>query len=93
MTGAEALAAVAASARHIAVGGGGLGLIGIVVLALLFGVDPSQLLNGADTGDDRVVIPRTTASPRADDASFQFARKIVGSAEDACGSRCCGRRA
>ncbi len=68
--------------RHIAVGGGGLGLVGIVVLALLFGVDPSQLLNGTDTGAGSPTYTQNDGSPRADDASFQFARKIVGSAED-----------
>ena len=68
--------------RHIAVGGGGLGLVGIVVLALLFGVDPSQLLNGTDTGGTTSSYTQNDGSPRADDTSFQFARKIVGSAED-----------
>jgi len=67
---------------HIA-GGGGLGLVGIVVLALLFGVDPGTLLNGADTaGGGSSSYTQNDGSPRADDASFQFARKIVGSAED-----------
>lgn len=64
---------------HLA-GGGGLGVVGIIVLALLFGVDPSQLLNGTDTGGSSYT--QNDGSPRGDDASFQFARKIVGSAED-----------
>ncbi|MEJ1970383.1 MAG: neutral zinc metallopeptidase [Rhizomicrobium sp.] len=67
---------------HIAVGGGGLGLVAIVVLSLLFGVDPSQLLNGTDTGGTPAQQTDGAAGPRADDAAFQFARKIVGSAED-----------
>lgn len=66
---------------HIA-GGGGLGLVGIVVLALLFGVDPGALLNGTDTGTSGSSYTQNDGTPRADDASFQFARKIVGSAED-----------
>ncbi len=36
--------------RTIAVGGGGLTLVIIVVAALLFGVDPIQLLSSVDTG-------------------------------------------
>ena len=70
---------------HIAMGGGGLGLIGVVIIAMLFGVDPSQLLNGTDQGGS----PSSQYSqgdqqqgPRADDPAFQFARRIVGSAED-----------
>lgn len=64
--------------RHIA--GGGIGVVVIALIAMFFGIDPSQLLSGSDTGDQTT---QTDASgPRADDADFQFARKIVGSAED-----------
>jgi len=65
---------------HIA-GGGGLGLIGIVVLSLLFGVDPGRLLSGGDNG---VPVAQQNGEPasRTDDAAYQFSRKIVGSAED-----------
>ena len=64
----------------IAVGGGGLGLVAVVIISLLFGVDPSRLLNG-----DPGVPPqqRTGESgSRADDPSFQFVRRVIGSAED-----------
>ena len=64
---------------HLAFGGGGLGLVGIVVISLLFGVDPNQLLSGGDNG---APTQQTPGGPRADDAAYQFARKIVGSAED-----------
>ncbi len=66
---------------HIAVGGGGLGLVGVIVISLLFGVDPSQLL---DSGQDMGGFDPGAASsgPRTDDAAYEFARKIVGSAED-----------
>jgi predicted metalloprotease len=67
---------------HLAVGGGGLGLVGIIILSLLFGVDPSQLLNGGDTGAPPTQYAQQQQGPRADDPSFQFARRIVGSAED-----------
>jgi len=63
---------------HIA-GGGGLGLVGIVVLSLLFGVDPSRLLNVGDTGGPQQNAP---SGSHVGDAAYQFSRKIVGSAED-----------
>lgn len=67
---------------HLAVGGGGLGLVGLVIISLLFGVDPSQLLNGTDRGGAPATQTTGQNGPRADDAEFQFARRIVGSAED-----------
>jgi predicted metalloprotease len=67
---------------HLAVGGGGLGLVGIVIISLLFGVDPSKLLNGTDQGGEPVQQSTGDNGPRADDPAFQFARRIVGSAED-----------
>jgi predicted metalloprotease len=67
---------------HLAVGGGGLGLVGLVIISLLFGVDPSQLLNGTDQGGAPATQTTEQNGPRADDAEFQFARRIVGSAED-----------
>ncbi len=62
-------------------GGGGLGLVAVVVLAMFFGVDPNQLLDGANTG---APVERTEggSGPRTDDAAYAFSRKIVGSAED-----------
>jgi len=65
---------------HI-MGGGGLGLVGLVIISMLFGVDPSKLLNSIDQG---APVQQTTGQngPRADDPAFQFARRIVGSAED-----------
>jgi len=55
---------------------GGLGLIALVVVALLLGVDPTQILSGGG--------PATTkpGQSRADDAAYEFSRKIIGSAED-----------
>jgi predicted metalloprotease len=58
-------------------GGGGLGLVVVLVLSLFFGVDPSQLLNGGP-----VPQTRQEAGPRGDDADYDFARRIIGSAED-----------
>ena len=67
--------------RHIAFGGGGLGLVGIVLVSLLFGVDPTQLLNGTNERAPTEATQGVTG-PRSDDAAYQFSRKIVGSAED-----------
>ena len=61
-------------------GGGGLGLVAVVVIAMFFGVDPNQLLSG-DSGAPTEQTAGGTG-PRTDDAAYQFSRKIVGSAED-----------
>lgn len=66
---------------HLAVGGGGLGLVAVVIISLLFGVNPAQLLNG-DSGGTPTEQTGGAGGPRSDDAAFQFGRKIVGSAED-----------
>jgi predicted metalloprotease len=61
------------------IGGGSLGVIGIALIAMLFGIDPSEILSGvSDTGSQQ----QTSTGPRADDKDFDFAKKIVGSAED-----------
>jgi hypothetical protein len=64
---------------RMAFGGGGLGLVAVLLLSLFFGVDPSQLLNG---GSDIQPQTRQESGPRADDADYDFARRVIGSAED-----------
>jgi predicted metalloprotease len=61
-------------------GGGGLGLVAVLAISLFFGVDPSQLLSGGGPGYQPQ--PRQESGPRADDADYEFARRIIGSAED-----------
>lgn len=61
-------------------GGGGLGLVAVIVLSLVFGVDPSQLLDGG--GPMPQPQTREQSGPRGDDAAFEFTRRIIGSAED-----------
>lgn len=63
-------------------GGGGLGLVAIVVLSLLFGVDPSALLNSGSGGGPMPMQQVQQTGPRNDDDAYRFARQIVGSAED-----------
>src|SRR5262249_12063353 len=63
-------------------GGGGFGFVILLILWLVFGLNPIQLLNG---GYDQTPAPygqSHAAGPRADDAAYAFARRIVGSAED-----------
>ena len=65
--------------RGIAVGGG-LGSVVLVVLALLFGVDPSVILSGGDPAG------RTEqaqgGAPAADDAGGRFVRRVLAETED-----------
>ncbi|HEX3674671.1 MAG TPA: neutral zinc metallopeptidase [Rhizomicrobium sp.] len=62
---------------------GGIGLIIVVVVALYMGVDPAKLLDqiqNAIPPTQTAQQPQTAAN--ANDPDYQFARKIVGSAED-----------
>ncbi|MBV9550780.1 MAG: neutral zinc metallopeptidase [Alphaproteobacteria bacterium] len=65
---------------HLAFGGGGLGLVGLLIVSALFGVNPMDLLGGG--GGAPVTQGEQAGGPRADDAAYQFSRRIVGSAED-----------
>jgi predicted metalloprotease len=60
--------------------GGGIGTLAIALLALLFGVDPSQLLNG---GQDGAPAPpgQTQQAPPQNDEMSQFVRRVLGSTE------------
>jgi predicted metalloprotease len=65
---------------RLVMGGGGLGLVAVLVVSLLFGVDPSQLLGGG-----RPVPVQREAQQQGmgcTDADCAFARRVVGSAED-----------
>jgi hypothetical protein len=64
-------------------GGGGFGFVILLILWLFFGVDPIQLLNGGGPVESAAPYGQSSATgPRADDAAYAFARRIVGSAED-----------
>ena len=65
--------------RGLAIGGGGLGAVVVLALSLFFGVDPSQLLNGGTAPQSQT---QQQTGPRADDADYNFARRVIGSAED-----------
>lgn len=66
---------------RLAFRGGGLGLVAVLVLSLVFGVDPMQLLGG---GGVQIPTQRMERSSGGDctDQSCDFARRIIGSAED-----------
>ena len=64
---------------HLAIGGGGIGAVALVLISLFFGVDPSQLLNAVNNGGS---VAQEQGGGGADTPEYQFARKIVGSAED-----------
>ena len=66
---------------RLAFRGGGLGLVVVLVLSLVFGVDPMQLLDG---GGVQVPVQRTERSSSNDctDQACNFASRVIGSAED-----------
>jgi predicted metalloprotease len=68
--------------RGIAVGGG-LGSVVLVVLALLFGVDPSVILSGGDPGAPAGRTEQAQGGgPAADDPGARFVRRVLAETED-----------
>ena len=64
---------------RLAFGGGGLGLVAVLAISLIFGVDPRMLLDGGPIPAQQT---RQQGGPRADDAAYTFTQRIIGSAED-----------
>jgi predicted metalloprotease len=66
---------------------GGFGLVAVVVLALVFGVDPGEILGGMTSGETTQTAPpapaRSTrqASTSTQDPQVQFVSKVLGSTE------------
>ncbi|HVF45178.1 MAG TPA: neutral zinc metallopeptidase [Pyrinomonadaceae bacterium] len=60
--------------------GGGLGTLAIALIAMLFGVDPSQFINPSPDGGPGQGAPTQQAPPQNDEAS-QFIRRVLGSTE------------
>ena len=58
--------------------GGGLGLVVVLVIAALTGINPLALLGGGSTS--------TESAPPADDPAREFVRSVLGSTEDAWGN-------
>lgn len=65
---------------RMAFGGGGLGLVAVLVISLLFGVDPRQLLDGG--GPMPMQQTQRVSANDCKDQDCYFVRQIIGSAED-----------
>jgi predicted metalloprotease len=65
----------------IGIAGGGLGTIALVVLALLFGVDPSVILSGGGAPESQVSDSRAPADPAQDDQR-RFVAQVLATTED-----------
>jgi predicted metalloprotease len=66
--------------------GGGIGTLLIAVLALIFGVNPQQLLNGGETADNPGPATQTGRAPaRQEDDMTRFVRRVLASTEDVWG--------
>ncbi len=65
---------------RLAFGGGGLGLVAVLAISLIFVVDPRQLLE--DVGPVPVQRSERNVGTCANDQDCEFARRIIGSAED-----------
>jgi uncharacterized protein len=68
--------------------GGGLGTIAVVVLALLFGVDPGQLTGGGGgpaEGPPQSARPGGPAGQPRNDEQTRFIRQVLGTTEDVWG--------
>jgi len=71
----------------IGVAGGGIGTIVLVVLALLFGVDPRVLLQGGDeTGQMQSPTARYAPPPEGQDGMRRFVAQVLATTEDAWGA-------
>ncbi|GGC60880.1 membrane protein [Siccirubricoccus deserti] len=65
----------------IGIAGGGLGTIALVVLALVFGVDPSVILSGGGAPESQVSDSRAPADPAQEDQR-RFVAQVLATTED-----------
>src|ERR671928_1309520 len=65
--------------------GGGLGTLALVVLGLLFGVDPSRLLNGGAELNQPTTTSRPGGAQGQEDEETRFVRRVLGTTEDVWG--------
>lgn len=72
--------------RGLAIGGGGLGMLILLIASLICGVDPRQLLNGTQDATQVGGPPAASNSAaRRPDQNREFASRVLGSTEDAWG--------
>ena len=70
--------------KGLAIGGGGCGTLLVVILALIFGVDPRQFLNtGTPQEAPQTQTQQQQPNNKATDEDASFARSVLGSTEDA----------
>src|SRR5687767_4256882 len=68
----------------LAIGGGGLGLLAIVVISMLFGADPRQVLEQVGAGQQQQQVQqRQPGQPRPDDQLARFSAAVLGMTEQA----------
>jgi predicted metalloprotease len=68
--------------RRVAIGGGGLGLLVLIALALLLGVDPTQLLMDAPSSSVSPPMPMEARRPAAEDELAEFVSVVLADTED-----------
>lgn len=72
--------------RTIAVGGGGLGMLVVIIAALVCGIDPRQMLDSQQIQPQVQQQPQQQQpagkAPRSDDDEKRFAASVLGSTED-----------
>lgn len=61
---------------------GGLGLVAVVVLSLIFGVDPGVVLSTLEGGSAPQTQQQTAQAPPPDDAAARFVSRVLASTED-----------
>lgn len=71
------------SGRNIAIGGGGLGTIIIIILAILCGADPRALLEQMPQDQGRPAPQQQQGQAPQNDEMRQFVAAVLGSTEDA----------
>jgi predicted metalloprotease len=78
--------------RGVMLGGGGLGTVAVVLIAMFLGVDPGQLMEITGAGQPAPAQQQSgPREPRADDALATFSRQVLASNEDVW-SQVMGRR-
>jgi predicted metalloprotease len=69
--------------RGLAIGGGGIGVVVVAVVAMLLGVDPSSILDPASMNQPGVQQPvGPQPGQRDDDGLAKFSRQVLASTED-----------
>src|SRR4051812_19054508 len=63
------------------IGGGGLGAVAIIIISLLFGADPRQVMDQAGAGQQYQMTQRGGGAPPAGDQQAAFVSAVLKSTE------------